>query len=224
MVKIKGEPGRAISAKRKITMKNVILILFIFLSGAGFAQQKKQPAKKPPLKYWEELTEKEKSSTLADSSLPKNIADLYNGKFYFTDKKENAALLNSLVSPSGSIVALRLYLLHKLVESSDTSIAALLKEYAVKMAYAQPDMLLRFFAKEHAKKNNVYKKYISLFADDLDERVEYQNFKDFMDLYFNSANAETRQMLALIYKECEKAGAGNKNPVPVPLPPKERND
>lgn len=205
-------------------MRSVAVIFFCLVLCTSFAQQKSQPKKKPSVKYWEELSEKERASILADSALSKNISDLYNGKFYFTDSKENIALLNELVSLRGALLPLRIYLFSKLIAANDTALRGLLNEYSVKMAYNQPDMLMRYFSKEHQKKNDVYKKFIPFFAADLDEKVEFGNFKDFMDLYFFSANADIKQMLMLICKACEKAGAGSKNPVPIPLPPKGNDD
>jgi hypothetical protein len=205
-------------------VKRILLLIILFFPFAVVAQQKPQPKKKPPVKYWEEFTEKEKQSVIADSISSKEITDLYNGKFSFSDPGSNVALFNSLVSPSGSIVALRIYLFTKLIIAGDTSIGKLLQEYSVRMAYNQPDMLLRFFTFEHAKKNDVYKKYIPWFASDLDEAVEFQNFKDFLDLYFIRGNAAIKQMLLFIYKESEKAGAGSNHPVPIPLPPRGKDD
>jgi hypothetical protein len=213
----------------KIKMKNVIYVLLILLSGAAYAQQKPPVKKAPPkkrlvVKYWQELSEKERTSVLADSSVPKNLLDLYNSKFTFFDNKANLELMKTLTGESGYLVALRIYLFDKLVSSGDTSILKLLQEYASKMMYNQPDILLRYFTVEHYKKNDVYMKYIPLFAADLDEKVEYANFRDFLDLYFMNTNAANRQMLTLLFKACEKAGAGSKNPVPVPLPPKGKDD
>jgi hypothetical protein len=211
-------------------MKNVLCVLLILLSGAIAAQQKTPtkkkdvPKKKAPSKYWQELSEKERASVLADSAVPKNMMDLYNSKFGFYDAKENLSLMKTLTSEGGALVALRIYLFDKLISSGDTAIAKLLEEYASKMMYNQPDILLRYFALERIKKNNVYKKYVPYFAADLDEKVEYANFKSFLDLYFMNTSAANRQQLNLLFKECEKAGAGSKNPVPVPLPPKGKDE
>lgn len=207
-------------------MKKTVLFLLTLISVCAFAQTQNKPVvkKKAPFKYWQEMTEKEKTSTLNDSMPRKDLLDLYNGKFAFYDNKANDALFKSLTSEGGGLVALRVFLFGKLVEMNDTSLTKLLIEYSVKMAYNQPDILYRSFAKEHARKNDIYKKYIPFFAADLDERVEYANFKDFMNLYFMNGSAEIKNMLTLTWKECEKAGAGSKNPIPVPLPPKGKDD
>ena len=207
-------------------IKKILTIILIASSLFASAQKRKAP-----LKYWEELTEKEKTSMLNDSAPAANLTALYNNKYYFGDAKADEILFKNLTSTNNVIVPLRVYLLNKLISASDTSIKILLQEYSVKMAFNQPDVLFRSFCKEHLKKKNgstsspqVYKTYIPYFAADLDEKIEYQNWKDFLDLYFMGANAETKQMLALIYKDCEKAGAGSKNPIPVPLPPKGKDD
>ena len=220
-------PKSANTQRQRVSSKSIMeklcLILFL-LSPVFLLAQKNPPKKKPPVKYWEEFTQAEKNAVIKDSIVSKYVSDLYNDKFSFADPKTSAELFNVLISPGGAIVALRLYLMNELVASNDTSITKMLNEYTVKMAYNQPDMLFRYFTFEHLKKKDVYKNYIPFFAADLDERVEYANFKQFLDLYFFNANAMIKQMLSLVYKGSEKAGAGSNDPVPVPLPPKGKDD
>lgn len=201
-------------------IKKILTLVFIATSLFAAAQKRKAP-----IKYWEELTEKEKTSMVNDSAPAANVSALYNGKYYFSGSKEDEALLKNLTSMNNVLVPLRVYLMTRILAAPDTSVKKLLEEYSVKMAFNQPDVLLRSFCKERIKKKDVYKNYVPFFAGDLNEKIEYQNWKDFMDLYFMGANAETKQMLALIYKECEKAGAGSKNAIPpAPLPPKGKDD
>src|ERR1051326_5729339 len=154
-------------------MKKIVVGILVVISFAGLAQQKPvqkktSPKKNAPLKYWEEFSEKEKASVLNDSSVSKNMMDLYNGKYYFGGGNGDEVLYKELTSTSGSLVALRVFLFSKLISAGDTSQKKYLQEYAVKMMYNQPDVLMRYFAKERAKKNELYKRYIPYFAGDLD--------------------------------------------------------
>src|SRR5205085_943194 len=68
------------------TVMKKILTLILITSGIFASAQGKRKA---PIKYWEELTEKEKTSMVNDSAPAKNISDLYNGKYYFGNAKED---------------------------------------------------------------------------------------------------------------------------------------
>ncbi|MEW6469227.1 MAG: hypothetical protein AB1458_09895 [Bacteroidota bacterium] len=191
-------------------MRSFGFILLFLCCTAAYAQQKK-PQKKIVLKYWEDMSQKERDAMLADSTLSKDVLALYNNAFVFTDSKATTALFKALTWDKENNLPLRFYLFNKLIASGDTSLNKYLTEYSAKMLLNQTDFAVKYFNRERLKKNSFYKKYIPFLAADLDEKNEYGTFRDYLNYFFYiEKNDSIKQTVAILLKELEAAGAGKK--------------
>jgi hypothetical protein len=183
-----------------------LVFLFLILSLSSFAQSKKKSA----LKYWDDMTEKDRQTAIADTALSPIVKIFHTGQFSFVsaNQAEVIKLFKALSSESEHGLAVRLYNFNKLIMAADTLLTGLLNEHGTKIIYNQTDLTIKYLNRERNKKNMLYKKYIPYLAADLNERIEFQNFKFFLDSYYNLADQNTKQFLQILYKELEAAGAG----------------
>ncbi|MBO4598344.1 MAG: hypothetical protein J5676_10800 [Bacteroidaceae bacterium] len=184
-------------------MKKLLFLLCMIFAGCSGARTT------GGYRYWEKLSNDEKSEILKSPGIDENVVLLYRHKIEVSDDDSTAALLEKLVKPTDDKTrVLYFYLFNEILKKSDGALAEMMEVYCFRFVNGNADFSLAYF-KQHDDIVSLYissigyellynEVDISVYKQNLQKQVRSESAKEYLPRFFSEVER--------VYKEAKEEG------------------